>query len=82
MDTQRDRDYLNDLEHGDGATHGYTIVRATQAGGNLEVWTQEPPGFQVSLRDADVRFKNFPGTTHPGPTWAIWQLPASARGRP
>jgi hypothetical protein len=70
------------MEHGDGVTHGYTIVRAKRAGDRLEVWTQEPPGFRASAQNAEVRFDSFPGTTHPGPTRAIWQLPASASGRP
>jgi hypothetical protein len=70
------------MEYGDGATNGYTIVRAAQAEGRLEIWTQEPPGFRVSAQNAEVRFESFPGTTHPGPPRAIWQLPASTRGRP
>jgi hypothetical protein len=70
------------LEHGDGATHGYTIQRAAQTGDSLEVWTQEPPGFRISERGAEVHFKSFPGSTHPGPTRAIWQPPVSAKGRP
>jgi hypothetical protein len=70
------------LEHGDGATHGYTIENARQASDTLEVWTREPPGFQLSNQNAGVHFVSFPHTSHPGPTRAIWQPPGSARGRP
>ena len=70
------------LEHGDGATHGYTIERSTPRQDTVEIWTKEPPGFRISERGADVRFERFPGTSHPAPTTAIWQPAASVQGVP
>jgi len=70
------------LSHGDGTSHGYTIERALPKAETLEIWTLEPPGFSLREPGSPVRFEHFPGTSHPGPTRALWQRSALSEGSP
>ena len=58
------------IRHGDGTTHGWTLMRVEPLGKRRSrLHVREEPGFTLegSSRDPTARYYQFPGTTSPGP---------------
>ncbi len=55
------------IRHGDGSSHGWTIVRAEnlRTGGRIHV--REEPGFRIDPQTGEGRYYQFPRTRVPGP---------------
>ncbi|WP_435007609.1 hypothetical protein P12x_004874 [Tundrisphaera lichenicola] len=56
------------IRHGDGTTHGWTLVRIEPVEGRrVRLHVHEEPGFRIEPHDRSARYYQFPGTNSPGP---------------
>ena len=56
------------IRHGDGTTHGWTLLRAeAMAGKRTRLHVVEEPGFAIEGKEQVARYYQFPATTSPGP---------------
>jgi len=64
------------IRHGDGTTHGWTLLRVEAAPEKrIRLHVREEPGFSIEGEDRHARYYQFPGNTSPGPhTFSISTL--------
>ena len=56
------------IRHGDGTTHGWTLLRVEPAAEKrTRLHVREEPGFLIEGDDRHARYYQFPGNTSPGP---------------